>query len=55
VFAERRLDAILIGQRLRATTKRAPGRLSDGKRHRVTVKRIADLAPADRERYGVTA
>jgi hypothetical protein len=55
VFAERRIEGILIGQRLRARKKRLPDRLSDGKRHPVVVKRAADLAHVERERYGIKA
>jgi hypothetical protein len=53
VFAERRIEGVLIQQRLRAGKKRPPGRLSDGKRHRVTVKQIADLSATERGQYGV--
>jgi hypothetical protein len=40
---------------IKARSKLTPTRLSDQKRHPVTVKRTDELSPAERERYGLRA
>jgi hypothetical protein len=58
VFAERRIEGIRVQRRRRWGRGAAienSARLSDGKRHPVVVKRAADLAHVERDRYGIKA